>query len=214
MANVKLAALDPKLRNRIRQSAEALNLIEQQVSYQYLVYELERIYSYLATELENPAAKGYLPLQDRLNVAEYGLLEGQVESCSNELNQKGVLDADIVAVIAEQMTDFKRRLGIDYFVTGLTFDREAIQSWLNELVQITKSGLMFYVKGCKLFWNERNNAGHAWSRQRGRCACAAMSQRFFRRWLCQVFVRNGLLMMTARISDFILYSLAAVASTI
>jgi hypothetical protein len=128
--------------------------MEQQVSYQSLVYELERIYTYLATELGNPAAKGYVPLQDRLNVAEYGLLEGQVESCSRELNAKGVLDADILAVIAEQMTDFKRRLGIDYYVTGLTYDREAIQTWLNDLLQQTKSGLMFYVKGCRLFWND------------------------------------------------------------
>jgi hypothetical protein len=128
--------------------------MEQRVSYQGLVYELERIYTYLATELGNPATKGYIPLQDRLNVAEYGLIEGQVESCSRELHSKGLLDADILAVIAEQMTDFKRRLGIDYYVTGLTYDREAIQTWLNDLMRQTKSGLMFYVKGCKLFWND------------------------------------------------------------
>ena len=40
--------------------------MEQQVSYHSLVYELERIYTYLASELGNPAAKGYVPLQDRL----------------------------------------------------------------------------------------------------------------------------------------------------
>jgi predicted DNA binding CopG/RHH family protein len=154
VANVRLVTLEPKLRNNIRLSAEALHAVEQEVSYQSLVYELERIYTYLATELGNPAAKGYVPLQDRLNVAEYGLLEGQVESCSRELNAKGVLDADILAVIAEQMTDFKRRLGIDYYVTGLTYDREAIQTWLNDLLRQTKSGLMFYVKGCRLFWND------------------------------------------------------------
>merc|ERR1712070_217981 len=116
------------------------------------VYELERIYTYLASELGNPAAKGYVPLQDRLNVAEYGLVEGQVESCSRELEEKGEIDADILAVIAEQMTDFKRRLGIDYYVTGLTYDKEAIQTYLSDLLQQTKSGLMFYVKGCRLFW--------------------------------------------------------------
>lgn len=154
VANIKLASLDPALRNKIRQSAEALLIMQQQVSYQNLVYELERIYTYLATELGNPANKGYVPLQDRLNVAEYGLLESQVESCSRELNSKGVLDADILAVIAEQMTDFKRRLGIDYYVTGLTYDREAIQRWVNDLLVQTKSGVMFYVKGTRLFWND------------------------------------------------------------
>lgn len=154
VANVKLASLDPVLRNKIRQSAETLLIMEQQVSYQDLVYELERIYTYLATELGNPANKGYIPLQDRLNVAEYGLLESQVESCSRELNTKGVLDADILAVIAEQMIDFKRRLGIDYYVTGLTYDREAIQRWVNDLLVQTKSGILFYVKGCRLFWND------------------------------------------------------------
>eukprot|EP00536_Pseudo-nitzschia_multiseries_P000466 jgi/Psemu1/233610/estExt_Genewise1.C_60068 len=154
VANVKLASLDPVLRNKIRQSAEALLISEQQVSYQNLVYELERIYTYLVTELENPTTKGYIPLQDRLNVAEYGLLESQIESCSKELNSKGVLDADILAVIAEQMTDFKRRLGIDYYVTGLTYDREAIIRWLNDLYLTSKTGIMFYVKGTRLFWSD------------------------------------------------------------
>ena len=154
VANVKLASLKPKLRNKIRQSADALEQQNQAVSYQTLVYELERIYTYLATELGNPANKGYIPLQDRLNVAEYGLLEGQVENCSRDLNAKGVIDADILAVVAEQMTDFKRRLGIDYYVTGLTYDKEAIQTYLNDLLQQTKSGLQFYVKGCQLFWND------------------------------------------------------------
>jgi hypothetical protein len=151
---VKLASLDPALRNKIRQSAEHLLVMEQQVSYQSLVYELERIYTYLATELGNPSSKGYIPLQDRLNVAEYGLLESQVESCSRELELKGVLDADILAVIAEQMTDFKRRLGIDYYVTGLTYDRETIIRWLNDFLVKAKNGLMFYIKGTRLFFND------------------------------------------------------------
>lgn len=154
VANVRLASLDPELRNKIRLSAEELHLKEQEVSYQCLVYDLERIYSYLSTELGNPTTKGYVPLQDRLNVAEYGLLEGQVENCSRDLIQKGSLDADILAVITEQMTDFKRRLGIDYYVTGLTYDREAIQIWLSDILRKTKDGLLFYVKGCKLFWND------------------------------------------------------------
>ncbi len=154
VANVKLASVNPALRNEIRQSAEGLQLLEQRISYQNLVYELERIYTYLITELANPTTKGYIPLQDRLNVAEYGLLESQVESCSRDLNSKGVLDADILAVIAEQMIDFKRRLGIDYYVAGLTYDREAITRWLNDLYVSSKVGLMFYVKGCRLFWND------------------------------------------------------------
>jgi hypothetical protein len=154
VANVRLASLDPVLRNEIRRSAEALIIMEQQVSYQNLVYELERIYTYLATELGNPTTKGYIPLQDRLNVAEYGLLESQIENCSKELNSKGVVDADILAVIAEQMTDFKRRLGIDYYVTGLTYDREAIGRWLNDLYKKSMNGVMFYVKGTRLFWND------------------------------------------------------------
>jgi len=154
VANVKLASVNPALRNEIRASAEALQVLEQRISYQNLVYELERIYTYLITELENPTTKGYIPLQDRLNVAEYGLLESQVESCSRDLNAKGSLDADILAVIAEQMIDFKRRLGIDYYVAGLTYDREAISRWLNDLYLSSKVGIMFYVKGCRLFWND------------------------------------------------------------
>jgi len=152
--NVKLASLDPELRSKIRESADLLAEKVQMVSYQTLAYELERIYTYLAAELGNPLNKGYIPLQDRLNVAEYGLLEGQVENCSRDLSAKGVLDSDILAVIAEQMTDFKRRLGIDYYVTGLTYDKEAIQTWLNDLLRNTRNGLMFYVKGCRLFWND------------------------------------------------------------
>jgi len=154
VANVRLASVDPALRNEIRRSAEALQVLEQGISYQNLVYELERIYTYLATELENPTTKGYIPLQDRLNVAEYGLLESQIESCSRNLDTKGVLDADIVAVIVEQMTDFKRRLGIDYYVTGLTYDREAITRFVNDLYLSAKVGVMFYVKGTRLFWND------------------------------------------------------------
>lgn len=154
VANVNLASLNPELRTKIRLSAEALNSMEQQVSFQTLVYELERIYTYLATELGNPLAKGYVPLQDRLNVAEYGLLESQVEGCHRDLEAKGAVDEDILAVIAEQMTDFKRRLGIDYYVSGLTYDKEAIQTWLNDVLIQTKTGVAFYVKGCRLFWND------------------------------------------------------------
>ena len=89
-----------------------------------------------------------------LLIKQYGLLESQAESCSKDLDSKGLLDADILAVIVEQMTDFKRRLGIDYYVAGLSFDQEAIQRWLNDLLINSVNGLMFYVKGTKLFWND------------------------------------------------------------
>jgi hypothetical protein len=154
VANVNLASLNPELRTEIRLSVEALNALEEQVSFKTLVYELERIYTYLAAELGNPMAKGYVPLQDRLNVAEYGLLESQVERCHSDLKAKGAVDEDILAVISEQMTDFKRRMGIDYYISGLTYDKEAIQTWLNDAIVQTKNGLAFYVKGCRLFWND------------------------------------------------------------
>ena len=154
VANVNLAALDAKKRSEIRESSEALETMKQKVSFQTLVYELERIYTYLAVELGNPAVKGYVPLQDRLNVAEFGLLETQIESFHRELDDNGHIDSDVLAVVMEQLTDFKRRLGIDYYVTGLTYDREAIERWSRDLLRKTKSGLMFYVKGTKLLWND------------------------------------------------------------
>lgn len=154
VANVNLASLNPDLRSKIRASAAKLEKMEEQVSFQTLVYELERIYTYLATELGNPSAKGYVPLQDRLNVAEYGLLESQIEGCSRDMEMKGAIDEDILAVIAEQMTDFKRRLGIDYYVSGLSYDKEAIQIWLADVFEQAKSGIAFYVKGTRLLWND------------------------------------------------------------
>ena len=98
---------------------------------------------------------GYVPLQDRLNVAEFGLLESQIESFRSQfLREDETVDEDALAVVFEQLTDFKRRLGIDYFVTGLSLDREAIKRWLSELWVKSKNGLAFYVKGVQLFWND------------------------------------------------------------
>jgi uncharacterized protein (DUF2164 family) len=57
----------------------------------------------------------------------------------------------LIEIVADQLTDFKRRLGIDYYVTGLTFDPEAIQVWLKDIGMKTKKGLVFYVKGTRLF---------------------------------------------------------------
>lgn len=168
-ANIKLASLEPQLRSQIQESAALLDLLKLKVSFQTLVYEMERIFTYLLGELGNPAMKGYIPLQDRLNVAEFGLLESQMESfriqfmndsegdtASDDPQQQQpiAVDEDVLAVVLEQLTDFKRRLGIDYYVTGLSLDREAIARWLSELWMKTKSGLAFYVKGVQLFWND------------------------------------------------------------
>ena len=154
VANVNLASLDPVLRSQIRTSAEALEKKEELVSCQVLIYELERIFTYLEGELGNTVNKGYIPLQDRLNVAEFGLLEAQISSFEKQLESGEYVDADVLAVVLDQVTDFKRRLGIDYYVTGLTFDKEAIQRFLADLLEKTKTGLLFYVKGVELLWND------------------------------------------------------------
>lgn len=154
VANVNLATLEPELRNKIIGSSEALEKAKEKVSFQALLYELERVYTYLAGELGNPAMKGYISLQDRLNVAEFGLLESQIESFKLEVELGESIDGDVLTVVEDQMNDFKRRLGIDYLITGLTFDREAIIRWLAELLDKTKKTLAFYGKGCRLFWND------------------------------------------------------------
>eukprot|EP00541_Cyclophora_tenuis_P019258 CAMPEP_0116553550 /NCGR_PEP_ID=MMETSP0397-20121206/7112_1 /TAXON_ID=216820 /ORGANISM="Cyclophora tenuis, Strain ECT3854" /LENGTH=296 /DNA_ID=CAMNT_0004078639 /DNA_START=121 /DNA_END=1008 /DNA_ORIENTATION=+ len=147
VANIRMATLDPELRNRIRLSEDELQAKKQEVSLVSLQYELERIFTYLEGEMNNN--KGYIPLQDRLSVAEFGLLESQLLALSTQDK-----DADVLQVVSDQVTDLKRRLGIDYYVQGLTYDREAIQRWIIELYTKSKQSLAFYVKGCKLFWND------------------------------------------------------------
>lgn len=154
MANVNLASLPPALRVEIRDSADALEKKKQEVAYQTLIYELERIYTYLVGEVGNPANNGYVPLQDRLNVAEFGLLESQIDSFTRQLEAQEIVDADVLLVVGDQVTDLKRRLGIDFYVTGVTFDAEAIKRVLGDLLEKTKKGLAFYGKGCQLFWND------------------------------------------------------------
>jgi len=151
VANVNFALLEPELRSQIRVSSNELEMKKDEVSFQTLTYELERIYTYLEGELGNTATKGYIPLQDRVNVAEFGLLESQIESMNSQIKSGGVVDSDVLAVVMEQTTDFKRRLGIDYYVTGLTFDQEGIKIWLAELGAKLQSGLEFYGKGLQLF---------------------------------------------------------------
>ena len=153
-ANVNLAILEPELRAKIRESALALEKKEDEVSFQRLNYELERIFVYLEGEVGNTSIHGYIPLQDRLAVAEFGLLESQVNGLNSMLEEGDVIDADVLAVVVDQVADLKRRLGIDYYVAGLTYDSEAIKRWLSDLWINVKKGSSFYAKGCVLLWND------------------------------------------------------------
>lgn len=152
VANINFATLDAVKRRQINDSSAALELKREELVYQRLIYELERIYTYLTGEMGS--GKGYIPLQDRLNVAEFGLLESQIMSFKSQIESGEYFDADVLAVVSEQVQDLKRRLGIDYYVTGLTFDLEAIQKYTNELWSKTTTALGFYGKGCKLLWND------------------------------------------------------------
>eukprot|EP00559_Dactyliosolen_fragilissimus_P005294 CAMPEP_0184862662 /NCGR_PEP_ID=MMETSP0580-20130426/7086_1 /TAXON_ID=1118495 /ORGANISM="Dactyliosolen fragilissimus" /LENGTH=771 /DNA_ID=CAMNT_0027360615 /DNA_START=23 /DNA_END=2338 /DNA_ORIENTATION=- len=154
VANVNLATLNPELRNRIRNSYDNLSRKKIELSFNVLNYELERIYTYLDNELGNTSTKGYIPLQDRLNVAEFGLIESQVETLNSQIRNREDVDEDVLSVVLDQTVDLKRRLGIDFYVQGLTFDREAIVIWLNDQLSKAKKGLAFYGKGCQLFWND------------------------------------------------------------
>ena len=110
LANVNLATINPSLRMKIRLSSDELEKKKVEVTFQTLNYELERIYTYLEGELGNTATKGYIPLQDRLNVAEFGLLESQIDSFNRQMEMGDSVDSDVLAVVADQLTDFKRRL--------------------------------------------------------------------------------------------------------
>jgi hypothetical protein len=154
VANVKMARLDPEMRQKIRASDDELQRKRDMFAFHSLNYELERIFTYLDGELGNTSTQGYIPLQDRLNVAEFGLLESQIDSLNRQLTNGEPLDSDVLSVVVEQTTDFKRRLGIDYYVTGLSFDQEAIKLWAKELLQKSQNGLVFYGKGLQLLWND------------------------------------------------------------
>ncbi|GFH46547.1 hypothetical protein CTEN210_03021 [Chaetoceros tenuissimus] len=154
VANVNLASLNAEMRFKIRASNEELEQKKAEVTFQRLTYELERIYTYLDGELGNTSAKGYIPLQDRLNVAEFGLFEAQLESMNTQIANGDNIDLDVLSVMMDATTDFKRRLGIDYYVSGLSFDQEAIKIWAADLFEQSKTGLGFYVKGTKLLFND------------------------------------------------------------
>jgi hypothetical protein len=108
----------------------------------------------LEKELGNPALNGYIPLQDRLNVAEFGLLESQIDGINLQLESGDTLDPDVLAVVMEQMSDFKRRLGIDYYIAGYTLDIDAMRRWIADLTEKARQGITFYVKGVRLFWSD------------------------------------------------------------
>lgn len=154
VANVNFATIDPSIRFRIRASAATLELKQYEVSIQTLNYELERIYTYLNTDLGNTSAKGYIPLSDRLNVAEFGLLESQIENLNRQIAEGDDVDSEVVSVLLDQTNDFKRRLGIDYSITGLTFDKEGFEIFWSECVQSASEGLAFYGKGLQLLVND------------------------------------------------------------
>ncbi len=154
VAAVNLATLAPELRSKIRSSSDELEKKKDEVTYHTISYEIERIYTYLDGELGNTSANGYIPLQDRLNVAEFGLLESQFVSLEDQIKEGEIVDADVLAVLSDQTVDFKRRLGIDYYVTGLTFDQEAIKRFTSDLLEKSKTGLAFYGKGVQLLWND------------------------------------------------------------
>jgi len=154
VANVNLATLDPAMRSKIRDSDNELERKRVEVSFQKLNYEFERIYTYLDGELGNTSTKGYIPLQDRLNVAEFGLFETQLANMNTQIATGEDVDSDVLSVILDATADFKRRLGIDYYVAGLTFDVEAIKIWANDLIGQSQTGIKFYAKGCQLLWND------------------------------------------------------------
>ena len=68
-----------------------------------------------------------------------------MDSFTSQIELGENLDADVLAVVSDQLVDFKskRRLGIDYYVTGLTFDMEAIQVWLKDIWLKRKNGFTF-----------------------------------------------------------------------
>lgn len=155
---VNLALLSAPLRERIRKSAADLSVKRDLATYTTLNYELERIFTYLDSELGNTFSKGYIPLQDRLAVAEFGLLENQMAALApsyDEDDSRPLPDPDALSIVADQLNDFKRRLGIDYYVNvGPSWDTDAVKLRIQDLLETSREGVAFYVKGCKLLSND------------------------------------------------------------
>jgi len=153
-ASVNFATIDPSIRFMIRSSAATLERKRYEVSISTVNYELERIYTYLNTDLGNTSAKGYIPLSDRLNVAEFGLLESQIENLNRQIAEGDDVDSEVVSVLLDQTNDFKRRLGIDYAISGFTFDREGFEILKTDIIENCREGLAFYLKGVQLLGND------------------------------------------------------------
>jgi len=152
---VNMASVAAPLRAQIKSSTALLEQKRDAVTFATVNFELERIFTYLEAELGNTFSKGYIPLQDRLAVAEFGLLESQIAALNQQHLSETQLDRDVLQVLMEQINDFKRRLGIDYYVNvNPTWDGETLKRWSSDLIEKSKEGLGFYVKGCKLLWND------------------------------------------------------------
>ncbi|GMH50793.1 hypothetical protein TL16_g00870 [Triparma laevis f. inornata] len=147
VGRVELSRLPLDKRNEILKFGEKLKIEKDKLSVKKINYELERIYVYLNSEVE-ASVTGVIPLNDRLAVAEFGLLESQMININSV--DVDILDADVLKVVVDQVVDFKRRLGIDYYVQGINFNVDTIKVWFNEVVETGRDGLFFYWKGVKL----------------------------------------------------------------
>eukprot|EP00520_Triparma_pacifica_P001023 CAMPEP_0118666348 /NCGR_PEP_ID=MMETSP0785-20121206/19162_1 /TAXON_ID=91992 /ORGANISM="Bolidomonas pacifica, Strain CCMP 1866" /LENGTH=530 /DNA_ID=CAMNT_0006560643 /DNA_START=181 /DNA_END=1769 /DNA_ORIENTATION=+ len=150
VGKVEMSRLTPSERQAILRANSALNKKREKISISMINYELERIFKYLESEIES--SKGVIPLNDRLAVAEFGLFESQMSSINNL--EIGNVDEDVLSVLVDQVIDFKRRLGIDYYVQGVNFDISSIRVWLSKLAETSREGLTFYAKGCRLLYND------------------------------------------------------------
>ena len=75
-------------------------------------------------------------------MAEFGLLESQIETLNNQIESGEDVDSDVLSVVLDQMSDFKRRLGIVYSVDGFKVDWEGVKIRLNNLSFQTKKGFV------------------------------------------------------------------------
>ena len=152
VGKVDMSRLSASARSSILASEARLARSRQILDLTGIAFDMERIYSFLTQEIEG--ATGSIPLNDRLAVAEFGLLESQVGSLALGSEPDGEVDGDVLRVLCDQVTDFKRRLGIDYYVQGISINPESIKKWLEDLTETSKNGLVFYGKGCKLLYND------------------------------------------------------------
>ena len=106
VGRVDMSRLSEEERQEILSVGEKLRVKKDALSVNKINYELERIFVFLTGEIEASAA-GVIPLNDRLAVAEFGLLESQMQN----INAVDVdfLDADVLRVVVDQVVDFKRR---------------------------------------------------------------------------------------------------------